>query len=355
MSSTGGEVEARSPASLCPSFPLSRFFTGGICSYGLHFPGINKLKRKVKVMNRREILLHAGGVLSVLLLFLLTGCGARDGFYSEGLMENKAPMPASRSGAAVMDFAEEVSASEPSRQEDIPASERKMISTGSMELEVDDLDAAERSIREALKAFAGGYVQSANRYGDSFSMTLKIPAEGFSDFLEKAEDFGKIRSASTNVEDVTERYFDLEHRIRSKEILVERYQNYLLSAESIEDILKVERELNSTITELEQLQGSFQNLSHQISLSTLHLQVYLPSWEAQSDPLPSLRAGLKAFGRTVLRVLYALFFLVLGIVTFGVPAVLILGVLYWIGFGRIGLVRRFFKKLRPAGSSEEVN
>jgi hypothetical protein len=296
-------------------------------------------------------------VLFILVLMLsFTGCGA-----------------GGESGAVIMDLAKEAGPSgrasappppsEPAATGDTASGEtafgeRKMISTGSLELEVEDLDRAEQSIGDALSE-TGGYLQSVNRYGDSFSMTLKIPAEEFSGFLDTAGGFGKLRSTNVTVEDVTDSYFDLEHRVRSKELLVERYQEYLKEAQSIEDLLKIERELNDTITELEQLEGSFRNLSHRISFSTLYLQAYLPSWESESDPLPSLRAGLKTFGRTLLRVLYAMFFIILGIVAFGVPLVLVIGLVYLAGFGRIGLIRRFFRRLRPrdgkksAGRGEE--
>lgn len=281
-------------------------------------------------------------------LLLATGCGASRDSYFEGEMGKSAPMEASRSGSAVMDFAEEMAPASPS---EAPQA-RKLVTTGSMELEADDLDKAESAVRTAVEE-AAGYVQSSRRYTDSFSMTLKIPADVFSGFLGKAESFGSVRSKSVDVEDVTDSYFDLEHRIRGKEILVERYQYYLEEADSVEDLLTVERELNTAITELEQLEGSFRALGHQISYATLYLEVYLPSWESESDPLPSLRAGLKEFGRTAVRVLYAIFFIVLGIAVFGVPGVLAIGLVYWIGFGKIGLVRRFFRRLRSSGGGRK--
>ncbi len=305
-------------------------------------------------MKRETACFFALLMVSVLLLFF-TGCGAGGESYAK---------EAERAGAVMMDFAEAAGPSarasalapapEPAAPEGKASGDRKMISTGSLELEVEDLDKAEGSIREVLSE-SDGYIQSVNRYGDSFSMTLKIPAEEFSAFLDVAGDFGKLRSTSVMVEDVTESYFDLEHRVRSKELLVERYQEYLKEAKSIEDLLKVERELNDTITELESLEGSFRSLSHRISFSTLHLQVYLPSWESESDPLPSLRAGLKSFGRTLVRVLYAMFFSILGIVAFGVPLVVVIGLVYLTGFGRIGLIRRFFRRLRPRDGKRAVH
>ncbi len=224
--------------------------------------------------------------------------------------------------------------------------ERKLVSTGSMELVVEELEAAEDSIRESARKM-DGYVASISRWGDGFSMTVKIPTADFDAFVETAGELGEVRTKQIDVEEVTDRYYDLEHRIRNKELLVERFRSYLEKAEALEEILAVERQLNETVTELERLEGSFRNLSHLISFSTLHLSIRLPSYASDHGPLPSLREGLRNFGYTVVNVFYGIFFIMLGIVVFGVPLVLAAGLLYWLGFGKIGVVRKFFGTLRP--------
>lgn len=232
--------------------------------------------------------------------------------------------------------------------------ERKLVSTGSMDLVVEDLEAAEDSIRESARKL-NGYIASVSSGQDSFSMTIKIPTVDFEDFVESAGELGEVRSKQINVDDVTDRYYDLEHRIRNKEILVERFRAYLEQAEAIEDILKVEGQLSETVTELESLEGSFRNLSHLVSFSTLYLSVRLPSYASDHGPLPSLREGFKNFGYTVVNVFYGIFFIILGIVVFGVPLVLAAGILYWLGFGKIGVLRKFFRTLRPEGSENRTN
>ncbi|ADK83054.1 DUF4349 domain-containing protein [Sediminispirochaeta smaragdinae] len=284
------------------------------------------------------------------LSFFMAGCGSKTAETAAF-----APMAEKRVGSADLRRSVESFASfdtgggalAQAAQEAPDTSDRKLVSTGSMELEVNDLDIAESAVRKATDS-AGGYVQSSSRYEDTLSMELKIPAEAFSAFLDAAEGFGRLESRSINVEDVSDRYYDLEHRIKNKEILVERYQKYLQEAKSVEDLLTVERELNDATTELEQLKGSFQNLDHRVSFSTLHMVAHLPSWEQQEDPLPSIRAGLKRFGRMIVQVLYVILFLLLGLVVFGIPGVLVVGALYWLAFGKVGLVRRFWHRLRPS-------
>ena len=282
--------------------------------------------------------------------FLLVSCGSGQ---NEAAYAKAAPlMVAEQSGAAMMDLAKEAL---PSRSASpTTAVERKLVSTAGMEIEVEDLEAAEKSLQEGVEKI-GGYIQSSSRYGDSFSMTIKVPAERFDSFLDETGALGQVRSKNINVEDVSDRYYDLEHRIKNLEILVERYQSYLEEAKNVEELLTVERQLNETITELERLKGSYKNLGHLVSFATLHVSVYLPSWESEEDPLPSLRAGLRNFGRMVVRVLYGIFFIILGIIAFGIPVVLVIGLFYLLAFGRIGLVRRFFGRLRPGRKESKAS
>ncbi|MFP4619269.1 MAG: DUF4349 domain-containing protein [Spirochaetaceae bacterium] len=289
----------------------------------------------------------------------IAGFGSRKG-------EAQPKVSASRSGAAMEQFAAEsapmATESTPMVKQDSADSteptevpqdgERKLVSTGSMDLVVDNLDKAESELRLSVKEM-GGYIASTNRRRDSFSMTVKIPSEKFDGFIEESEELGEVDSKQTNVQDVTDQFYDLEHRISNKEILLERFRSYLDKAEEIEDILRVERELNDTLTELESLEGSFTHLSHRISFSTLHINARLPSYASDHGPLPSLRDGLTEFGYTVVKVFYSIFFLVLGIVVFGTPLVLGAGLLYWLAFGKVGVVRRFFRRLRPERSASE--
>lgn len=300
-------------------------------------------------------------------ILMLASCGAgSEGQTAAGDPQAWAsePMSAARSGDAVKQLAGEtganfnMAAEGDSARPDPDASpttapdeaERKLVSTGTMELEVDDLQAAESSMRAAVQE-TGGYVEYFQQGQDNFRMNVKVPADSFDAFMDDSSALGEVLSRGVNVEDVTDRYYDLEHRVRSKEILVERFQGYLEEAEKIEDVLTVERELNETIAELERLKGSFRNLSHLVSFSTLRLDVQLPSYASEKAPLPSLRAGLRNFGYTIANVFYGIFFVVLGLIVFGVPALLILGLLYWISFGKIGLLRRFFQRLHPENSS----
>src|SRR5947209_12611223 len=94
--------------------------------------------------------------------------------------------------------------------------ERKIIYTARVELHVANLDEA-RGKLDALLAEVKGYVAKSDesgRSGGSRSGTWKVrvPVGSFQVFLSRAEGFGVLVSKSSDAQDVTEEYVDLEAR-----------------------------------------------------------------------------------------------------------------------------------------------
>ena len=227
--------------------------------------------------------------------------------------------------------------------ENIPV-ERKRIKTGEMSLEVKELQGAEKNIETILKQY-NGYISSSNYYQTSLSLVVRVPAGSFDNFLTSTEAIGKLKQKTINVEDVTQHYFDLENKIKNKRILQERYQSYLKRAVNTKELLETERALNDVTTEIEQLEGSFRLLNNQISYSTLNIYLSLPVYENITRSLPSLKKGFQDFGYNFLGFLYVVLFIVLYCFVFGVPIVVVVGAFYFIGFGKVGIIKKFFKLL----------
>ncbi len=234
---------------------------------------------------------------------------------------------------------------ESSSADSSPARERKRIVNAYLELTVKDVNSAEKEIN--LRTLeAGGWIVSSELYGGSISLVVKIPAGKFESFLSSSEKIGKVDSRSISTDDVTESYYDLENRIKNKSILRERFRDYLKKADSIEDILSVERQLNDVTTEIERLEGSFRGLNRDIDYSTVTFNLKPPVSETVSNKVPSFSRAFSVLKYKVFSFFYYLLFLLIYLVIFGIPVILIAGLIYFIGWGKVGLIRRFFKKLK---------
>ena len=219
---------------------------------------------------------------------------------------------------------------------------RKIIKEGYIKYNVPDIKGVEKNVIEKVKLYEG-YVASSN-FGEEYgSMVIKIPENRFDQFLQYTDNFGKIISKSISARDVTEQYFDLEGRIKNKRIHQERLRKYLNTSNSIDDLLKVESELNRITTELESMEGSFKELSHLISYSTLTLEFSLP-YKTKST-LPKLKKDLKNLGTFIVNFLYYIVLIFIYFVIIAIPILIIIALLYYITFGKLGLLKKIFQIL----------
>ena len=224
--------------------------------------------------------------------------------------------------------------------------ERKIIKTGSLSYEVKNLSETEEKIVAWLEGF-GGYIADTWTNRNNMNVTVKVPSSSFEEAMNSTGDFGELLSRSISTEDVSENYYDLETRLETRKILQEKLESYLAGAKSISDLLEIERQLNDVTSELESMEKQFRRLSNQIDFSTISISCRLPANTTEAGfETPDFLQGLKDFGYNALQFLCNFGLGILYIILVGVPSVLLIALLYWLCFGKIGLVRKLFNKLK---------
>ena len=224
--------------------------------------------------------------------------------------------------------------------------ERKIIKTGSLSFEVKNLSETEEKIAAWLEGF-GGYIADTWTNRNNMNVTVKVPASSFEDAMNSTGDFGELLSRSISTEDVSENYYDLETRLETRRILQAKLESYLAGAKSISDLLEIERQLNDVTSELESMEKQFRRLSNQVDFSTISISCRLPANTTEAGfETPDFLQGLKDFGYNALQFLCNFGLGILYIILVGVPSVLLIALLYWLCFGKIGLVRKLFNKLK---------
>ena len=224
--------------------------------------------------------------------------------------------------------------------------ERKLIKTGSISLEVEQLASAEEAVLEWCQSF-GGYVASSFNHETNAAFTVRIPAVHFDAAMAAAGNLGRVRTRNVSTQDVSEQFYDLQTRLDTRKILRDRLQAYLTQAANMEDLLGIERELNSTLTEIESMEGRMRRLSNQIDYSTITVDLQLPYRTTdQGFQWPSLDRNVRRFLSNVVDFFVDFVAIVLYIVIFGVPILALVAFLYWLLLGRMGLLKRIFKRLK---------
>ena len=153
----------------------------------------------------------------------------------------------------------------------------RVVKTAHLRLEVEDGDLA-KAMREGrvVAEDAGGFLLSTSvdgtdrRYGE---FTIRVPAAAFEETLTALEGLGKLAGEDVRGEDVSQEFVDLEARLRNataqEEVLFRLYDR----SNSIEDTIRVQRELEDVQLEIERLRGRLRFLADRTDLSTISVSV----------------------------------------------------------------------------------
>ena len=184
----------------------------------------------------------------------------------------------------------------------------KMIYRANLELETTEFEKAQSDI-EALTNQLGGYFesQSSNSYSSNYrsaSYTVRLPAAQFDVFLHQIGNLCNVRYQNQSAEDVSEYYYDMESRLETAKIKLDRLQELLARAESMEDIITIENAISDVEYQIESLSGELRHYDALIDYSTIYVtlnEVYKVT-EPEAAPLTfsqrigsAFREGLRDF------------------------------------------------------------
>lgn len=166
----------------------------------------------------------------------------------------------------------------PPKQSNDEAITTQIIKNGSILFQSKAIEKDYQQIKQLLGGY-GAYIenerQTKSEYRITYDLIIRVAANKYDSLFNAFAGLGvRLNNKSSTVEDVTERYYDLKTRVRNQKALEDRYVELLQKATEVKDILEIERQINEVRTTIEQLEGQFNYLSKQISLSTINLSFY---------------------------------------------------------------------------------
>lgn len=289
-----------------------------------------------------------------LIALSVAGCGGGANDSSAGSSASRAPSSASdESGAAVSSASSSSAGPAQSNAKGVSTQQalaganggkvkqvatlaRKIIYTASLSLVVEELSKAQKNLARLVRE-RGGYIAETNVGGSSGSprqgtWKVRVPVEQYEAFMTAASALGELQSTQSNSDDVSAEYYDVEARIKNKQVEEARLIQLLQKATGkLGEILQVEREISRVRGEIEQMQGRLRVLANLSSLTTITISMneiknYVPPKPPTfgtevSRRFSSSLSGLVEFGKNLVFAFVTLF---PWIVVFALPIALLI-------------------------------
>lgn len=234
----------------------------------------------------------------VLAAVLCTGCGSQDGMPSDISASDKTYGNGSSWSGATGVYGEaaegfgsgsaggdgwESSNSPSADNTDITVdTDRKLIKTVSLSVETKEFEQAVGTLETQVRQL-GGYIEKMETYNGSrysgyssvrySNMTVRIPKEKLSDFLETVSGVCNVTRRNDDLKDVTLSYVDTESRRDTLRTEQERLLSFLEKAQTVEEIIALEQRLSDVRYQLESMEARLRTMDNQVDFATVYLDI----------------------------------------------------------------------------------
>ena len=178
----------------------------------------------------------------------------------------------------------------------------KIIRTAFVTLEVKDVTGSVDALK-ALVTAKGGYLSSSNiqtGYNNRLTGTvvLRIPQAEFENTLAGVKAIGTVKSVSTQGEDVTEQYVDVQAQITSYRNQLAQYNEIMKKAVKVSDVIEIQQQIDQVQTNLNRLEGQLKYLNSRIDMSTITVSLQEPEpvgGESGHNFVTTINEGIAGF------------------------------------------------------------
>lgn len=150
--------------------------------------------------------------------------------------------------------------------------------TAALTLITKEFEKTHASVEEILKRY-NGYIGELNvsapdEAGRTLAGTLRIPAARFDSAMAELKKLGRVENESQGGEEVTQQYVDLEARMANAQHTEQRLTEILRQRTGkLQDVLKVELEIDRVRGEIEQMQAEKKELTKRVAFATVNMTV----------------------------------------------------------------------------------
>lgn len=169
-----------------------------------------------------------------------------------------------------------------------PAKPREMLDIeATLNIVVEQVAVAAAELRKLASQHGGVLIEDLVEQStySSGRFLIRVEARETDALLSALEGLGQVRTRLVNARDIGKQYHDAELQLENLKVAMERYEQILAKAESVTDIVSVERELTRLRGEIEQVKGNLRWMQDRVARSTVHVNLASPRLAAVQGPV----------------------------------------------------------------------
>ena len=154
---------------------------------------------------------------------------------------------------------------------------RKLIFSASIQLETTEFEQTAPALSDLVEQMGGYFSNSdAGERGSGHkwgNYTARIPAAKFDLFLQQAGELAHETRRNVSRQDVSEKYYDTDGRLKTQKAKLDRLQDLLEKAETVEDMITIESAIAETEYEIDSLSGELRHYDNLVDYSTVEISL----------------------------------------------------------------------------------
>ena len=154
--------------------------------------------------------------------------------------------------------------------------EKKVIKNAELTIQAEDVNDTYAKILDFAIA-NGGYefnrVSSTSGDRNYINAVIKIPPESLDKLLAFADTQGEISRSEVSSEDITAVYYDAATRLNTLRRSLDKYYEFLEESQSVDDMLRIQKEINLLTLEIESFEGKLRMWDKLIAESTVDIYI----------------------------------------------------------------------------------
>lgn len=156
--------------------------------------------------------------------------------------------------------------------------DRKIVKNAALSIKTKSYDTLLADVKQKIEQY-GGYIEESQEYNfdsgsnRSVDMDVKIPADKLEKFIEEISLVGTVTSKTVSSDDITDSYIDVESRIKALETEEKTLLGILEKAESLTDVIELQKRLSTVRTDLEAMKVKKQSYDNMVAYSEVFLDI----------------------------------------------------------------------------------